>query len=100
VKKRSKLDISAGVNPDKRQATGFGAVASTADSEPEPEPELQPQPEPKPRKAQQQASAGVSQRTRAKGGEHKGLSPVLIIKTVAVVAVAALSLYELKRRLL
>jgi hypothetical protein len=86
VKKRSKLDISAGVEQDKPQAAGFSEVASA---------DLAGEPQHIPRPA----SARVRQARQPVIVARRHLSPGLVVKTVAAVAIAALALYVLKRRL-
>jgi len=85
VKKRSKLDLAASENMDKSQAGGFGAAAA-------------PDPEPDPQRSETRA-ANDSRQPRAplaiKPHRH---SRALIAVSVAVVAVAAVSFFVLKRR--
>ena len=90
MKKRSRLDISGGVEKNKAQAAGFEKQAPV-----DPAPGSGPDPEP--RAAEQAAFAGgggTRQATALSGIEVNGS---LIIKAVAAVAVAALSVYLFKR---
>lgn len=85
MKRRSRLDLSAGVAPDKPQAAGFEQVSAPPSGEPE---------------AAAEWAAAAPSATRPAPRKRKSSSPArsLIVKTVAVVAVAALALYVLKRR--
>ena len=89
VKKRSKLDLSQGVEQQKSQASGFepdvpkDTVSATQKS------------------GQQSAKTNTSRESRSsEAATSPRTSQARIVKTVAVVALAALSLYLLKRRLL
>ena len=85
MKKRSKLDIAAGVEQDKPQAAGF-SEAPAAD------------PAAEPQDVERPASARVRQSRQSVAGQRRRLSAGLAVKTVAAVAIAALALYLLKRR--
>jgi hypothetical protein len=89
VKKRSKLDLNPDVAQDKSQAAGFGADIPE-ESEPQPE--------------QTQAGDGCRQARRGRQARTSvseqavRSSRTLIMMSVAVIAVAAVSLFVLKRR--
>jgi len=89
MRKRSKLDLSSDTEQGKSQAAGFDPEAPQ-DSTPEPAPQYD----------EAHASGGINQSRDSVAIKHKPSTGVMIAKTVAVVAVAALSLYVLKRRLL
>ena len=89
MKKRSKLDLSQGVERHKSQASGFepdvpkdtGSVTQKS--------------------GRQAAKTNTARESRSSGAASSPrTSQARIVKTVAVVALAALSLYMLKRRLL
>ena len=89
MKKRSKLDLAQGVEQHKSQASGFepdmpkDTVSGTQKSE------------------RQSAKTNTAGESRSSGAATSPrASQARIAKTVAVVALAALSLYLLKRRLL
>jgi hypothetical protein len=86
VKKRAKLDLSAGVEPDKAQAAGFEPVTPET-----PSPEAQ---EPEPAPADDDVRPPPELRVAG-----RPLSPGMILKAMAVVAAAGISIYLLKRRL-
>ena len=90
MKRRSRLNLSAGVADDKEQAAGFDRVtAAHSDSVAEPESV----------ETQGQNSVGTEQ-PRARKQVERGATPrATIIRTVAVIAAAALAFYLLKRRL-
>jgi hypothetical protein len=90
MKKRSKLDISGGVEKHKAQAAGFEKQAPE-----DPAPGSGPDPEP--RAAEQAAFEGGSGTRQATGLSGIEVNGSLIIKAVAAVAVAALSVYLFKR---
>ncbi len=97
MKKRSKLDLTAGIAQGKRQAAGFDPVdlvdpvspsAGSATSSPGWQ------------HAEKLASSRARTRRQSRASKPKQSSRAVIIKTVAVLAVAALTLYALKRRFL
>ena len=88
MKKRSKLDIAAGVEQDKPQAAGFSEV-----------PAADPAAEPQDVERPASASARVRQSRQSVVVERRRSSAALALKTLAAVAIAALALYLLKRRL-
>ena len=87
MKKRSKLDLSAGVAPGKPQAAGFDQMASA-------------EPDHEPREASARPAAQGEKPRRASVMSEKRSYGALVVKTVVVVAVAALSIYLMKRRVL
>jgi len=98
VKKRSKLDLSQGVEQQKSQASGFepdvpkDTVSATQKSG---------QQSAKTNSARQSAKTNPARESRSSGAAtNPRTSQARIVKMVAVVALAALSLYLLKRRLL
>ena len=88
MKKRSKLDIAAGVEQDKPQAAGFSEV-----------PAADPAAEPQDVERPASASERVRQSRQSVVVERRRSSAALALKTLAAVAIAALALYLLKRRL-
>jgi hypothetical protein len=92
VKKRSKLDIAAGVEQDKPQAAGFSEAPA---ADPAADPAAEPQDVERPASA----SARVRQSRQSVVVERRRSSAALALKTLAAVAIAALALYLLKRRL-
>ncbi len=98
MKKRSKLDLSQGVERHKSQASGFepdvpkdtGSATQKSGRQAA-----------KTNTARQSAKTNTARESRSSGAASSPrTSQARIVKTVAVVALAALSLYMLKRRLL
>jgi hypothetical protein len=85
VKKRSKLDLSPDTKQKKAQAVGFS-------------PEIRPDPAPKPQNAGRKTSTASHQPRPSVAEKQRGSSRALIVTGLVVVAVAALSMYLLKRR--
>jgi hypothetical protein len=83
VNKRSRLDLSAGVAADKRQAEGFEKTAVVR---------------PKPELVKEPASAGNDRTPQPNVMERGLLSPPMVIKAITVILAALLSLYLFKRR--
>ncbi len=87
MKKRSRLDLSSGIKKDKAQAAGFSSKTA---------------PEPKSAdKSQSKGSQAPTARRQSRTSEsaiQQQPSRAMILTTVAVVAVVAVSLFVLKRR--
>ncbi|MGB5456132.1 MAG: hypothetical protein WBO18_09205 [Gammaproteobacteria bacterium] len=84
MKKRSKLDLTPEAEQGKSQAAGF-----SAETTPDPEPET---------KRTERLSASDGHQSRTSVAANPRPSRALFVMSVVVVAVAALSLYWLKRR--
>ena len=88
MKKRSKLDLTAeAVQKDKTQASGFGAEAPPDSA-----------PEPGPGSTKRKPARDTAQGHQAPAATTQGASRTMIVLSVAAVAVAAVTLFMLKRR--